>query len=86
MNGVDLKTSIKLFGFKDGFSFWFKWSFSDPIKEWWWLNITHKPYCIEHGFFLPCSEECTAKKLHTKKEILAQFQKNIEEGRAEGFF
>jgi len=78
MNGVDLITSINLFGFKDGFPFWFRWNFIDPIKMWYWMNISHKPYCLEYGFFLE-KEGCAAPKLYTKKEIKEHWKKISEE-------
>ncbi len=68
MRGIKLKEVVEMFGFKDGFSFWFKWSFKNPIEMWIWLNITHKPYCLYSGFH--CKEEnCIHEHLLTKKEI-----------------
>jgi len=77
MRGVDFLTSVKLFGLRDGFSFWLKWSVADPVEMFIWLNITHKPYCMEHGFGLGnmCGEECTAKKLSKKEDILKEWDR-----------
>ena len=77
MRGIKLWDSIKLFGVKDALGFWFRWSFIDPIQIWYWLNISHKPYCTEHGWVckhsLRNTDGCNAKKLTTKKEILAHW-------------
>lgn len=85
MNGVGLKASITLFGFKDGFSFWFRWSIIDPVKEWWWLNITHKPYCLEHGFFEKCPESCIAEKLYKKEDISKHWKCLQQQAIKDGF-
>ena len=78
MRGIQLKRVVKLFGFKVGFSFWFKWSFVDPIKMFIWLNITHKEYCTYSGFH--CNKEnCQHKHLFTKKEILQNWKETNKE-------
>jgi len=59
-------------------TFWFRWNFIDPIKMWYWMNISHKPYCLEYGFFLE-KEGCAAPKLYTKKEIKEHWKKISEE-------
>ncbi len=78
MRGVQLKLVRKLFGFKDGFNFWFRWSFVDPVKMFCWLNITHKEYCTYRGFH--CNKEnCSHKHLFTKKEILQHWKDTLKE-------
>ena len=78
MRGIILKDAIKQFGFKDGFGFWFQWSFKGPIQMWMWLNITHKPYCTYSGFH--CKDKnCPHKHLFTKKEILAHWKEAHKE-------
>ena len=80
MKGIILRETIKQFGFKDGFSFWFRWSFINPIEKFIWLNITHKPYCLYSGFH--CREEnCKHKHLLTKKEILGEWKKHEKESK-----
>ncbi len=80
MKGIILKDTIKLFGFKDGFSFWFRWSIIDPIKLFIWLNITHKPYCTYHGF--NCNKkDCKHQHLLTKKDILSKWEENEKESK-----
>ena len=71
MHGVILKDTIQTFGLVDGFKFWFGWSIKDPIKEFMYLNITHKPYCLNCGWH--CNGNCNKKKLLSKKEILNHF-------------
>jgi RNA polymerase subunit RPABC4/transcription elongation factor Spt4 len=66
MNGIELKSSIEHFGFRDGFNFWFRWIFTDPIKIFYWKYISRKPLCTEHGFFL-CRPDCTAKKIYGRR-------------------
>lgn len=78
MRGIILKESIEQFGFKEGFSFWFRWSFKDPIQMFIWLNITHKPYCTYSGFH--CNKEnCPHKHLLTKKEIKKHWEEAHKE-------
>jgi hypothetical protein len=82
MRGIKLKDSIKMFGFKDAFSFWFKWSFIEPIEQWIWLNVTHKPYCAYHGYAcesLSTNEECTYPKLTKKEDILKHWAEDEKE-------
>lgn len=69
MRGIILKDSIKLFGFKDGFSFWFRWSFIDPIKMFYWKYIIAKPLCTYHGYYL-CKPDCEYKKIIGRKNII----------------
>ncbi len=77
MRGIQLKRVVKLFGFKEGFSFWFKWSFINPIQMFVWLNITHKEYCTYAGFH--CNKEnCLHKHLFTKKEIIQNWKETCE--------
>lgn len=78
MRGIDLKTSIKLFGVRTAVPFWFKWSFIDPVEMFVWLNITHKPYCLYHGF-VGCTEKCTNKKLYKKEDILKHWEEAHKE-------
>jgi len=73
MRGINLKDSIRLFGFRDAIGFWFRWSFVDPLQMFVWLNITHKPYCTKHGFF--CEDGCNAKKITGKKNIIEHWNK-----------
>jgi hypothetical protein len=68
MKGVTLKNSIELFGFKQGFSFWFRWSFSDPIKMFYLKYIIGRPLCTYHGYFL-CKPDCNAKKIYGRGNI-----------------
>lgn len=78
MKGIILKESIKLFGFKAGFSFWFRWFINDSIKMWIWMNITHRPYCTYSGFF--CKDKnCKHTHLLTKKQIKEHWKKIGEE-------
>lgn len=73
MNGVYVKDSIKLFGFTDGFKFWFRWSITDPIKIFYLKYIVAKPMCTYHGYFL-CKPDCKAKKIYGRKNIF-KYQK-----------
>ena len=50
MRGINLKEVIRMFGLKDGFSFWFRWNVIDPIQLWYWQNIIHKKYCTNAGY------------------------------------
>lgn len=75
MKGIRLKESIEQFGFKQGFGFWFRWSFSDPIKEFVWTYLTKHPLCTEHGFFWKCPEDCKAVKF-TKRRDKIKYQKD----------
>jgi len=75
MRGISLSMSMRMFGFKDGFTFWFKWSIRDPIQLFYWLNISHKPYCTECGFSCGTFGKCNGKKLYSKKEILEHWNK-----------
>jgi hypothetical protein len=78
MRGIILKDSIEQFGFKDGFSFWFRWSFKDPVETFIWLNITHKPYCLYSGWY--CKDKnCSHKHLTKKKEILNNWKEMKKE-------
>jgi len=78
MKGIILKDSIRLFGFKSGLGFWFRWSFIDPIEMFYWLNISHKPYCTYSGFYCK-NENCEYKHLLTKKEIKKHWAKMHKE-------
>lgn len=78
MNGIVLKDSINLFGFKQGFSFWFRWSFSDPIKMFYIKYILGGPVCTYHGYF-GCHNECTHEKIFGRRNIWKyQKQRNKE--------
>ncbi len=80
MRGIILKDSIELFGFKSGFSHWFNWSFTDPIKMWYWLHISHKPYCLYRGY--SCDKEnCNYEHLLTKEEILDHWEESKKESK-----
>lgn len=68
MRGIILKESIKLFGFKSGLGFWFRWIFFDPIKIFYWKYISGKPLCTKHGYFL-CKPDCNAKKIYGRVNI-----------------
>ena len=78
MKGIILRDSVRLFGFKEGFGFWFRWVFVDTIKMWIWLNITKKPYCTYSGFHCK-KENCPHKHLLTKKEILKHWEDSHKE-------
>ena len=69
MEGVELIQTIKLFGFKEGFKFWFRWSISDPIKIFYWKYIIGKPLCTYHGHFL-CENNCKYPKIYGRKNII----------------
>jgi len=77
MNGIQLKLTMKMFGFKEGFSFWFRWSFINPLEQFFWLN-THKPYCLYSGWHCR-KENCGHKHLLTKKEIKKHWKEMHEE-------
>jgi hypothetical protein len=77
MQGIYLKESKKMFGFIGGFSFWFRWSFIDPVKMFYYVNFSHRPYCFDHGFFLKCDKDCTAPKLYSRKEIKEKMNRKI---------
>lgn len=77
MGCIKLIQSIKLFGKKDGFGFWFSWNVKFPIEQWIWLNITHKPYCLHCGWY--CQKDCKEKKLYSKQDILNHFEENERE-------
>lgn len=78
MKGIILKDSVKLFGFKSGFGFWFRLNFVDPIQKFIFLNITKKPYCTYSGFH--CNKkDCKHKHLFTKKEILKHWEEAHKE-------
>jgi hypothetical protein len=79
MRGIILRDSIRMFGIKHGFPFWFRWSFIDPIQMFVWLNITHKPYCPYHGFGWNTPKCCDRKKLTKKSEIQTRWKKTLEE-------
>ena len=86
MRGIILKDAIKNFGFKDGFGFWFRWSFVHPLQQFIWFNITHKSYCLYYGFHCE-RKNCPHKHLKTKEEILKHWEEGhkemerIEEGK-----
>jgi hypothetical protein len=69
MRGINLKDSIKTFGFKYGFSFWFRWNILDPLKIFYWKYIIVKPLCTEHGYFM-CNSNCKCKKITGRKNII----------------
>lgn len=74
MREVKLIQSIELFGFWEGFKFWFRWCFVDPIRIWIWLNITHRTYCCYTGFY--CNDEnCGHQHLTKKKDIMKRWKK-----------
>lgn len=70
MKGIKLKDSIKQFGFKSGFGFWFRWSFTDPTKIFYLKYIIAKPLCTYHGYFGHCSPDCQHKKIIGRKNII----------------
>jgi len=78
MRGIKLKQSIELFGFKEGFKFWFKWSFIEPVEMWYWLNISHKPYCTYYGFYCK-KENCPHKHLTKKRDIKNNWEESKKE-------
>ena len=69
MKDIILKDSVKLFGFKSGFSFWFRWNFLDPIKIFYLKYIIARPLCTYCGYFL-CNENCNAKKIFGRRNII----------------
>lgn len=80
MRGIDLKDCIELFGVKTGFLHWFEWSFKHPIQMFWWLNISHKPYCTYSGFHCK-KENCQHEHLTTKKQIKARWKEHEDESK-----
>ena len=78
MHGVDLIRSVKLFGFRYGFGFWFRWNFIDSVKMWYWMHLSAKPYCTEHGFFWE-KEGCTAPKIYSRKEIREHWKNMVDD-------
>lgn len=90
MRGIKLIDTIKLFGFKDAIPFWFDWSFVHPIQRFIFLNITHKPYCLECGWYCgKFNKNCNGKKLTRKQDILNHWKeiekeiRTIEKGKDE---
>lgn len=78
MNGLRLREAVSNFGFKHGFSLWFRWGIIDSIKMFIWLNITHKEYCTYSGYH--CNDEnCKNKHVKTRKEIKEIWKKQEEE-------
>lgn len=77
---IRLFESMKLFGVKHGFSFWFRWNVTDPIRIFVWKHITHKPYCTYSGWFCK-NPNCTYRHLTTKKEINQHQKELIEESK-----
>lgn len=59
MRGIILKDCIRLFGFKEGFSFWFTWSFTHPVQMAYW-KLTKKEWCAHAGYH--CEEFNKGKK------------------------
>jgi len=61
MNGIVLWDSMKLFGIRDGFSFWFRWSFINPIDIFIRKNIFGLKRCEQHGWLgcnlIDCEEK-----------------------------
>ncbi len=78
MKGIILKDTIRQFGFKDGFGFWFRWSFINPLETFVWLNITHKPYCLYSGWHCK-KRDCEHTHLLTKKEIKKHWEEAHKE-------
>lgn len=78
MKGINLKDSVENFGTSEGFKFWFRWSFSDPLKMFWWKYITAKPVCTYHGYFL-CDSDCQHEKITGRKNILAYHKKRNQQ-------
>jgi hypothetical protein len=72
MKMISIKYFIESLGLIDGIKYWFDWNFIYPLKVFIWLNITHKSYCLNSGWFCK-NENCTNKHLLTKKEILAHW-------------
>ena len=82
MRGIELKEAVTMFGVKDGFTFWFNWSFTYPLQNFWWLNISHKTYCTQHGWHCNIWKDgnpCEYPKLYNKKEILENWKKAVDE-------
>ena len=74
-NGIRLIDSIKLFGFRYAVLFWFAWSFSNPIKIFWWKYIVARPLCTYHGYFL-CKPDCQHEKITGRKNIYKYSKEN----------
>lgn len=94
MRGIILKDTIRMFGLKEGFTFWFNWSIRYSIQQFWWLNIIHKSYCLECGWYCESwkkqlKRECDGKKLTKRKDILNHWKeiekeiKTIEKGKGD---
>lgn len=62
-----LKTSVGVLGLKDGLKQFINWVYILPIKQFIWINIIHKPYCLRCGWH--CKKDCKEEKLTNKKEI-----------------
>lgn len=77
MRGVKLFEYMRMFGKWNGFTFWFDWSIKFPIEKQVWLNITHKPYCLYHGWY--CQKDCKETKLYTKHGILNHWEEISKE-------
>ncbi len=73
-----LGTQIEVLGLKDGFGLFFEWAVKWPIQQFIWLNITHKPYCMHHGFASWC-KDCNYPKLTKKEDILKEWEKQKKE-------
>lgn len=78
MRGIKLISSIGLFGFKEGFKLWFHWSFIGPLQMWYWLNISHKPYCTYSGYHCK-NKSCSHKHITSKKAIQDIWKSHKEE-------
>ena len=57
-----MRTSIRLFGFREGIKCWFRLKFM-PIQSWWW-NLIGKTWCDGYGYhhiWGVKEEDCTRK-------------------------
>jgi len=82
MKGIILKHAVKMFGLKDGFGFWFRWSFRDPAKVFYWKYIIGKPFCTHHSYFL-CEDKCNHRKIYGRRNIIKYTKMLADEAEVE---
>lgn len=81
---IVLSSYVQGMGVVSGLKFWIGSSIIWDIKEFVYLNITHRPHCSEHGW--DCDGTCEFEKFFYRQDILDHFARNkaelhhIEEG------
>lgn len=73
-----LRYYIKQMGFRAGLSFWFEFNIKANIQQFVWLNITHRPWCKEHGWYCKI-KDCDALHLYSRQNILDEWDKAKKE-------